>query len=215
MNAGQTIFSQLMDFMPTYESNRCVHRYRGNYRVRQFFCRDQFLCMAFAQLTYRQSLRDIETCLGSMSHKLYHAGFRATMARNTPAKANENRDWRIYADFAAVLIVHARRLYLKADENTTYGKTWTRMDLAMGMAIDFGDFIRLAQAVDGKRVIANAQEKMKHELADLLWSVFVLSQKYEIDLEKAFLAAMDNLDRTLSDKEGSEQPRSADEAADA
>jgi hypothetical protein len=111
MNAGQTIFSQLLDFLPTYEFNQCVHRYAGNYRVRQFSCRDQFLCMAFAQLTYRESLRDIETCLRSMSHKLYHAGFRATVARNTLAKANELRDWRIYADFAAVLIAQARKLY--------------------------------------------------------------------------------------------------------
>ncbi len=75
MNVGRTVFSQLMDFLPTHALNRCVHRYRGNYRVRQFSCRDQFLCMAFAQLTYRESLRDIETCLRSMSHKLYHASY--------------------------------------------------------------------------------------------------------------------------------------------
>ena len=138
MNTGQTIFSQLTDFLPTYEFNRCVRRYRGNYRVRQFSCWDQFLCMAFAQLTYRESLRDIETCLRSMSHKLYHAGFRAIMARNTLAKANENRDWRIYSDFASVLIGHARGLYLKEEfgvtlEETVYAFDSTTIDLCLAL----------------------------------------------------------------------------------
>ena len=136
MNAGQTIFSQLLDFLPTYEFNRCVRRYCGNYRVRQFSCRDQFLCMAFAQLTYRQSLRDIETCLRSMSHKLYHAGFRATIARSTLADANELRDWRIYADFAAVLITRARELYARDSfavdlEQTVYAFDSTTIDLCL------------------------------------------------------------------------------------
>lgn len=107
------------------------------------------------------------------------------------------------------------RARYEAYENRTSGKTWTRADLAMGMAVDLGDFMRLAQAVDGKRIIDNAHEKMQHELADLLWSVLVLSQKYEIDLEKAFLATMDHLDETLSDKEAPEQPRPAHEAPDA
>ncbi|HET6429738.1 MAG TPA: IS4 family transposase [Phycisphaerae bacterium] len=138
MNAGQTVFSQLMDFLPTYEFNHCVRRYRGNYRVRRFSCRDQFLCMAFAQLTYRESLRDVETCLRSMSHKLYHAGFRAIVARNTLAKANENRDWRIYADFAAVLIAHARRLYGNDDfgvalDQTVYAFDSTTIDLCLSL----------------------------------------------------------------------------------
>ena len=138
MNAGQTLFTQLMDFLPTYEFNRCVHRYRGNHRVRQFSCRDQFLCMAFAQLTYRESLRDIQTCLRSMSHKLYHAGFRATMARNTLAKANETRDWRIYADLAAVLIAKARQLYVHepigaALEQTAYAFDSTTIDLCLSL----------------------------------------------------------------------------------
>jgi hypothetical protein len=115
MNVGQTIFSQLMEFLPMHAFHRCVRRYRGDYRVRRFSCRDQLLCMVFAQLTYRESLRDIEACLRSMRHKLYHAGFRATVARNTLARANERRDWRIYADFAAVLIDHARRRYRHDD----------------------------------------------------------------------------------------------------
>jgi transposase len=151
MNAGQTIFSQLLDFLPNYEFNRCVRRYRGNYRVRQFSCRDQFLCMAFAQLTYRESLRDIETCLRSMSHNLYHAGFRTTVARNTLAKANENRDWRIYADFAAMLIARARKLYA-ADrfavdlDQTVYAFDSTTVDLCLTL-FPWAQFRRRKSAV--------------------------------------------------------------------
>ena len=115
MHSGKTVFSQIMDFLPLYEFHQCVERYQGNRRVRTFSCRDQFLCMAFAQLTYRESLRDIESCLRSMNNKLYHMGIRGTIARNTLAKANENRDWRIHADFAQVLIHAARELYLNED----------------------------------------------------------------------------------------------------
>jgi hypothetical protein len=111
MNTGRTVFSQLMDYLPTYEFQKCVDRYSGDYRSRNFSCRDQFLAMAFAQLTYRESLRDIETCLGSIGSKLYHMGFRSTIARSTLADANESRDWRIYADFAQALIAIARPLY--------------------------------------------------------------------------------------------------------
>jgi hypothetical protein len=114
MDPGRIVFAHLMDFLPSYEFNSCVRRYRGNHRIRRFSCWDQFLAMAFAQLTYRESLRDIETCLRAIRPKLYHAGFRGLIARNTLAKANENRDWRIYADLAAVLIAKARALY--ADE---------------------------------------------------------------------------------------------------
>ena len=105
------VFSQLMDFVPKHDFDRCVTRYQGHRRIRNFSCYDQFLCMAFAQLTYRESLRDIETCLRALHKKLYHAGFRGAIARSTFADANEHRDWRIYADFAQVLIAHARRLY--------------------------------------------------------------------------------------------------------
>ena len=111
MNTGRTVFSQLMDYLPTYEFQKCVTRYSGDYRSRSLSCRDQFLAMAFAQLTYRESLRDIETCLRSVSGKLYHMGFRSTIARSTLADANESRDWRIYADFAQTLIAIARPLY--------------------------------------------------------------------------------------------------------
>ena len=115
MNSGQMIFSQIVDFLPQHEFRKCVQRYRGNYKVQKFSCLDQFLCMAFAQLTYRSSLREIETCLRAMQTKLYHTGIRGKVARSTLADANEKRDWRIHADFAQVLIHTARKLY--AGEN--------------------------------------------------------------------------------------------------
>lgn len=111
MNTGRTIFAQLMDFLPLPEFRRCVERYRGDYKVQSFSCWDQFLCLAFAQLTGRESLRDIEACLRSQQPKLYHMGFRGRVSRNTLAHANETRDWRIFADFARVLINSARELY--------------------------------------------------------------------------------------------------------
>jgi Domain of unknown function (DUF4372)/Transposase DDE domain len=111
METGKTIFAQLMDFLPIYEFNQCVQRYHGHYKMKSFSCWDQFLCMAFAQLTYRESLRDIEACLRSAQHKLYHMGIRGKVSRNTLAHANQVRDWRIYADFAQILITRARRLY--------------------------------------------------------------------------------------------------------
>jgi hypothetical protein len=114
MNEGRTIFAQLLDFLPKYEFDKCVARYHGNRRVRKLSAYEQFLVLAFAQLTWRESLRDIETCLASFGPKLYHAGIRQPTARSTLADANENRDWRIFADFAQVLIRQAATLY--ADE---------------------------------------------------------------------------------------------------
>ena len=115
MNSGKSIFSQLMDFVPIHEFRRCVDRYRGNHKIKTFSCWDQFLCMAFAQLTYRESLRDIEGCLRAHRLSLYHMGIRSRVSRNTLANANEVRDWRIYLDFAHVLIAKARRLYARQD----------------------------------------------------------------------------------------------------
>jgi hypothetical protein len=111
MNVGQTVFSQLIEHLPHKEFQKCVARYSGSSYVKSFSCWDQFLSMAFAQLTYRESLRDIEACLRSMQSKLYHMGFRGKVSRSTLADANESRDWRIYADFAQVLISIARPLY--------------------------------------------------------------------------------------------------------
>ena len=138
MNTGKTLFSQIMDFLPLHEFRKCVKRYKGSYKVKSFSCLDQFFCMAFAQLTYRESLRDIEACLRSMQNKLYHMGIRGRMSRNTLAHANERRDWRIYADFAQVLIHQARRLY--AEENfgvqldeTVYALDSTTIDLCLAL----------------------------------------------------------------------------------
>jgi len=138
MHTGQIVFSQLMDFLPKHEFNKCVRRYKGNFKVRRFSCFDQFLCMAFAQLTYRESLRDIETCLRAMRTKLYHAGIRGNVSKSTIADANENRDWRMYADFAQVLIRIARSLYAKDDfgvalVQTAYAFDSTTIDLCLSL----------------------------------------------------------------------------------
>jgi IS4 transposase len=138
MLTGEFVFSQLMAFFSKYEFNKCVNRYRGNYRVSSFSCRDQFLCMAFAQLTYRESLRDIEICLRTLQPKLYHAGLRGTISKSTLADANRRRDWRIYADFAQVLIARARELYSHADigfefEQTAYAFDSTTIDLCLSL----------------------------------------------------------------------------------
>lgn len=138
MNSGTTIFAQLMDFLPATTFQRCVARYRGDYKLKSFSCWDQYLCMAFAQLTYRESLRDIEACLRAQQSKLYHLGLRGKMARNTLARANEKRDWRIYGDFAQVLIKRARTLYLKepfgvALDQTVYALDATTIDLCLSL----------------------------------------------------------------------------------
>jgi len=127
-----------MDFLPVHEFRKCIKRYRGNYKVKSFSCWDQFLCMAFAQLTYRESLRDIEACLRSMQNKLYHMGIRGGVSRNNLAHANENRDWRIYADFAQVLIHQARSLYVDDDfgvelDQTVYALDTTTIDLCLSL----------------------------------------------------------------------------------
>ena len=136
MNTGRTVFAQVLDFLPKHQFQRCVNRYQGNYRVKSFSCFDQFLSMAFAQLTYRESLRDIETCLRALDTKLYHCGFRGKMSRNNLANTNENRDWRIYADFAQVLIKKARQLYAKENfgielKQTVYALDSTTIDLCL------------------------------------------------------------------------------------
>ena len=138
MYKGQTVFSQIMDFLPTKKFRRCVDRYNGNYRVRSFTCFDQFLCMSFAQLTYRESLRDIECCLRAMRGKLYHMGIRGKVSRSTIAYANENRDWRIYCDFAQILIHQARQLYSDDDfglqlQETVYALDATIIDLCLSV----------------------------------------------------------------------------------
>ena len=138
MNLGKFVFAQVMEHLPLHVFHRCVVRYSGEHKVKWFSCLDQYLCMAFAQLTYRESLRDIEACLRVQSSKLYHLGFRSSIARNTLANANATRDWRIYCDFAQSLIGTARRLY--ADEalgldlkDTVYALDATTIDLCLSV----------------------------------------------------------------------------------
>lgn len=138
MHSGRLIFSQLLDFLPKHEYDKCVMRYQGNRRHRTFSCYDQFLCMAFAQLTYRESLRDTVTCLRVLKTKLFHAGIRGKVSRSTLADANEKRDWRIYADFAQTLIAQARLLYADDDfgvelDNTVYALDTTVIDLCLSV----------------------------------------------------------------------------------
>jgi hypothetical protein len=138
MYSGKTLFAQLMDFLPWTTFERIVQRYRGNQRVRVLSCAEQFRVMAFAQLTYRESLRDIETCLSAQGAKLYHMGFRAPVRRATLADANEARNWRIYADFAQRLIHRARQLYSREQwslelEHAVYAFDSTRIDLCLTM----------------------------------------------------------------------------------
>ena len=138
MYQGQTIFSQVMDFLPMKKFRQCVNRYNGNYRVRSFKCYNQLLCMAFAQLTYRESLRDIECCLRAMREKLYHMGIRGKVSRSTLADANEVRDWRIYSDFAQILIHEARHLYAEDDfglelNDTVYALDSSTIDLCLSL----------------------------------------------------------------------------------
>jgi len=138
MNQGRTVFSQLISFLPDREFRRCVERYRGDIRLRGFSCWDQYLAMAFAQLTYRESLRDIEACLRSMQGKLYHLGFRGKVARSTLADANESHDWRIFADFAQALIAIARPLHARDPigvdlEQSLYALDSTTIDLCLSL----------------------------------------------------------------------------------
>jgi hypothetical protein len=138
MQQGHYVFSQVMAHLPLTTFRRCVARYRGEHKIKRFSCLDQYLCLAFAQLTWRESLRDIEACLRAQSSKLYHLGFRGTIARNTLANANAVRDWRIYADFAQHLIGIARRLYaddplaLELDD-TVYALDSTTIDLCLSV----------------------------------------------------------------------------------
>ena len=138
MNTGKLVFAQVMSHLPLTTFRRCVARYNGEHKVKHFTCLDQFLCMAFAQLTYRESLRDIEACLRSQSAKLYHMGFRSTVSRNTLANANAVRDWRIYADFAQSLIGIARPLYVDEPfgvdlSETVYALDATTIDLCLSV----------------------------------------------------------------------------------
>ena len=137
MNSGRTILSQLFDFISKYEFDKCVDKYKGNYKSQSFSCWEQYVIMSFAQITYRESLRDIEACLQAVSSKLYHCGIRSKVAKSTLAYWNETRDWRIYADFAQILILEARKLYITDNdfqleiEGLVYAFDSTTIDLCL------------------------------------------------------------------------------------
>ena len=138
MHSGKFVFAQIIDHLPLHSFRRCVRRYGGHYKVQSFSCLDQYLCMVFAQLTYRESLRDIEVCLRAQQSKLYHMGIRGRVSRSTLADANQTRDWRIYADFAQGLIRVARQLYASDDfgvdlEQTVYALDSTMIDLTLSV----------------------------------------------------------------------------------
>jgi len=139
MNEGKTVLSQIMSYFPKYEFDKNVKKYNGNYKMRHFSCWDQFLCMSFAQLTYRNSLRDIEACPNAQPHKLYHLGIRGKVTRTNLANANQNRDWRIYAEFAQYLIFQARNLYQNDNledldlDSIIYALDSTTIDLCLSL----------------------------------------------------------------------------------
>ena len=140
MHTGKRVFAQLIGHLPPMVFERCVTRCNRNYKVKRFSCMDQFLCMAFAQFTFRESLRDIEACLRSQGERLYHMGIRGQVSRNTLANANATRDWRIYADFAQRLIGIGRRLYVNEPfavdlPNTAYALDSTTIDLSLSLSL--------------------------------------------------------------------------------
>jgi hypothetical protein len=205
MNQGSTVFAQVLDFLPKRQFRRCVARYQGNHRVRSFTCSDQFLCMAFAQLTYRDSLRDIECCLRAMKDKLYHMGIRGKISRSTLADANEKRDWRIYRDFAQILIRHARKLYADEDfgvqlDETVYALDATIIDLCLSVfpwakfrkskgAVKLHTLLDLRGAIptvvsitDGKVHELNILDRLIAEIG----AIYIMDRGY-LDYERLFM----------------------------
>ena len=212
MASNRTIFSQLIDFLPIYEFDKCVDRYNGNHGVKSFSCFDQFLCMAFAQLTHRESLRDLETCFRVAEKKLYHSGLRGRMSRSTLADANESRDWRIYADFAQVLIARARHLHSDEDwgvnlKATAYALDSTTIDLCLELfpwakfrstkaAVKMHTIIDLRGNIPSFITITNGKVHDVNFLDDVIpeaGAFYIMDRAYNdferlkrFDLEKAF-----------------------------
>ena len=210
MNSGKTVFSQLIDFLPSYEFRRCVDRYQGNYKVKNFSCWDQFLCLAFAQLTYRESLRDIETCLRAAGEKLYHMGIRAKVSRNTLAHANEIRDWRIYHDFARVLIEQARELHqndpLKVQlDQTAYALDSTVIDLCLSLfpwakfrkrkgAVKLHTLLDLRASIPTTVIVTTGAVHDVNIMDELFWepgSIYVMDRGY-VDFSRLFRIHQDS-----------------------
>src|SRR3989441_3300062 len=204
MHVGRTVFAQVMEHSPAYEFQKCVTRYDGNFGKRSFSCLDQFLCLGFAQLTYRESLRDIEACLRSVQGKLYHMGFRGRISRSTLADANESVDWRIYADFAQVLIATARPMYAAESlgfdlDGTVYALDSTTIDLCLSVfpwarfqstkgAVKMHTLLDLRGSIptfievsDGKRHDVNILDEILPEAG----SFYVLDRGY-LDFERLY-----------------------------
>jgi len=197
MNSGKTIFAQLMDFLPAYEFRKCVECYDGNYKVKSFSCWDQFLTMAFAQLTYRESLRDIEACLRMAPAKLYHMGFRSRISRNTLSNANQVRDWRIYADFAQLLISMARSLYVDDEfgihlKRTVYALDATTIDLCLSLfpwarfrkhkaAVKLHTLIDLRGSIPTVVIITDGKTHEVNVLDQIIWeagAIYLMDRGY-------------------------------------
>ncbi len=208
MNSGRTVFAQLIEHLPHKEFQKCVARYRGDRYAKNFSCWDQYLAMAFAQLTYRESLRDIETCLGAVGGKLYHMGFHASVARSTLADANESRDWRIYADFAQTLIGTARTLYARDSlgvdlDQSLYALDSTTIDLCLALfpwarfrrrkaavkmhtLLDLrGNIPAFVHITDGKVHDVNVLDQIVPEAA----AFYVMDRGY-IDFERLFVLTL-------------------------
>jgi transposase len=205
MNSGRTIFAQLMDLLPLAEFRRCVERYDGDYKVKSFSCLDQFLSLAYAQLTYRESLRDIETCLRAHARQLYHMGFRGGISRNNLANANRQRNWRIYADFARVLIAQARALYqdepfgLELDQ-TVYAFDSTTIDLCLALfpwaqfrrhksAVKLHTLLDLRGSIPTAVYVTGGQVNDVKLLDQLVWEAgaFYLLDRGYIDYRRLYL----------------------------
>ncbi len=207
MNVGSTVFSQVMALLPLDEFRKCVRRYQGDYKVRSFTCLDQFLSMAFAQLTYRESLRDIESCLRAVRSKLYHMGIRGSVSRSTLADANETRDWRMFADFAQVLIATGRKLYSHDEfglelEQTVYALDSTTIDLCLALfpwakfrrhkgAIKLHTLLDLRGSIPSFIQITDGKVHDIHVLDTLIpepGSYYVMDRGY-LDFERLYLMA--------------------------
>ena len=198
MNSGKTIFAQLMDFIPSaYQFRCCVERYSGHYKVKSFSCWDQFLTLAFAQLTFRESLRDIEACLRTTPQKLYHMGIRSTVSRNTLANANQVRDWRIYAEFAQILIQEARSLYQGDSfgvelDNTVYALDATTIDLCLSLfpwaqfrrrksAVKLHTLLDLRGSIPSVVIVTGGQVHEVNILDQLIWepgAIYLMDRAY-------------------------------------
>jgi hypothetical protein len=205
MNSGKTIFAQLMDFVPSaYEFRCCVERYQGHYKVKSFSCWDQFLTLAFAQLTYRESLRDIEACLRATPQKLYHMGIRTLVSRNTLANANQVRDWRIYSDFAHTLIYEARNLYrgepfgIELDQ-TVYALDATTIDLCLSLfpwaqfrrhksAVKLHTLLDLRGSIPTVVIVTGGQIHEVNILDQLIWeagAIYLMDRAY-VDFRRLY-----------------------------